>query len=124
MPRKEIVRAGIGASGLRGRPGLKKDVIEALRKKKFEANVARNQKRIKQGKKARSLSEREKAKLLHTIQSPARRIRELQARATELRQRATAVEKSKTGNKRAAATYRQAARELLQRIPALKAKAK
>lgn len=124
MPYKETVRAGIGAPGLRGRPKLKKDVVEALRKKKLEANVARNQRRIKQGKKARSLSEREKESLLRQVRSPAQRIRHIQARAAKLRQRATAVEKSKTGNKRAAATYRQAARELLQQIPALQKKGK
>ena len=124
MPRKETVRAGIGAPGLRGRPELKKDVIETLRKKKLEANVARNQRRVKQGLKPQTLSEREKKSLLSTIRSPERKIRDLQLRAAKLRQRATAVEKSKTGNKRAAATYRQAARELLQRIPALQKKGK
>lgn len=61
MPRKETVRAGIGATGLRKSPEMKKDVMTALRakgrKKSLEVNVARNIRRIKAGMKAQTVSE-------------------------------------------------------------------
>lgn len=124
MPHKETIRAGIGTIGLRKSPKLAEDVRAALREKKLEAKVAKKQRQIRRGKKTRPLSERAKKRLVRSVQSPARRIRDIQARAADLRERANKVERSKTGNKRAAATYRQAARELLARIPALRVKGK
>ena len=123
MPRKGTY-AGIGATGLRKSPRMAADVRAALREKKLEAKVAKKQKQIRRGQKVRPISERAKKRLVRSIQSPARRIRDIQARAADLRERAKKVERSKTGNKRAAATYRQAASELLARIPALRAKGK
>lgn len=59
--RKETVRAGIGATGLRKSPEMKKDVMAALRakgrKKSLEINVARNIRRIRAGMKAQTVSE-------------------------------------------------------------------
>lgn len=117
-----------GYSGTKGRPQLQKDILamrdKAKRKKRLEANVAENQRRIKQGKKARTISEREIDKSLDRFRSTDEKVRRIQKRAADLRVKANQVERSKTGNKKAAATYRQAAKELLQRIPALRAKGK
>ena len=58
MPRKKTVRAGIGATGVRGRPRLKRDVIKALSpKRQLEINVGRNIRRVRAGMKAQTVSE-------------------------------------------------------------------
>ena len=58
MPRRKTVRAGIGATGVRGRPRLKRDVIATLSpKRKLEINVARNIRRVRAGMKAQTVSE-------------------------------------------------------------------
>ncbi len=93
---------------------------KAKRKRKFEASVADNQKRVKQGKKARSMSERE----ANTPRTKAQEVRRLQEKAAEMRDKANAVDRSGTGNKKAAATYRQVAEEYLKRAVKIRARKK
>jgi len=80
---------------------------DEAKKKRLEKRVAKTQKRIRQGKKKAPpiLSDRKKIDLI-------------QRRAAKLYAKAKDVERSKTGNVKAAATYRQAAKEMLERIPA------
>lgn len=115
-----------GWSGTKERPKLQKDILalkhKAEQKKKLEITVADNQKRIKQGKKSRRISEREADRFISKFRSPILKIRQIQGRAADLRVKANKAQE--TGNKKAAATYRQAAKELLERIPALRAKGK
>jgi Arc/MetJ-type ribon-helix-helix transcriptional regulator len=117
-----------GYEGTKHRPGLRKDLSamtdEAKRKKRLETTVADNQKRIKQGKKSRTISQRDVDRFMSQFRSPAQKIRQLQGRAAKMLGKAKEVEHSKTGNKAAAATYRQVAKELLARIPALRKKKK
>lgn len=61
MADRRTTRAGIGATGLRKSPQMKKDVIAALRAKgrpkRLEVNVARNIRRARAGMKAQTISE-------------------------------------------------------------------
>lgn len=117
---------GAGWSGTRGRPKLQKDLIEladkAKRRKKLERTVSENQKRQKQGKPARTISERDANKIVDKYRSSTQKIRRLQAKAADMRDRANKVDRSGTGNKKAAATYRQVAKEYLKRAAALRGK--
>lgn len=103
-----MAHAGRGTSGLKGRPKLQKDIAalgdKAKREKRLEENVANNQRRIKRGKKARTIAEQSVA--------------QIQQRAANLRVKANAV--ARKGLRSQAYTYRRAARELLRRIPAMR----
>ncbi len=114
----------LGWERTRGRPILRKDLRamtdKAKRKRKFEANVAENQRRVRRGKKARTLTERD----LDKFRSRSHRIRRLQAKAADMRVKAKEVERSKTGNVKAAATYRRTAAEYLKQAAALRPRKK
>ncbi|MCK5612651.1 hypothetical protein KAR91_62845 [Candidatus Pacearchaeota archaeon] len=117
MP-KELY-AGRGAQAVKRGSQLEKDVTALSDKEKLEKKVAAKQKAIRdKGSSAwkaaqKSTAKRKSAKKKKTENTP----KALRARAKGMRNRAKAVEASGTGNKRAAETYRQAARELLARIP-------
>ncbi len=122
-------RIGYGEAGLKNRPKLTKDILalrdKAKRKRKaaqrdkdVTANTASNIKRVKAGKKPRTLSERD----LDKFRSPYHRKRRLQIKAAEMRAKADEVDRSGTGNKKAAATFRRAATEYIKQANAVKVK--
>ena len=115
-----------GYSGLKGRPATRGDVDKMTdkerRRKKLERVVGENKKRLKEGKGARTISEHEADKVVDKFRSTEQKIRRLQGRVADMRGRAVDVERSGTGNVKAAATYRQVAKELKKRISALRGK--
>ncbi len=130
MPPDKEIFAGRGASAIAKTKKLKSDVRKLSdperrkrrQEKVLEASTADNIRRAKAGKKSRSVSQRAKDKLTELAATPKQRIRLIQGRAAVLREKASAVERSGTGNKKAAATFRQAATELLARIPKMRGK--
>ena len=127
MPQGKGTYAGRGAQAVRGKDKAAIIKISDAEKRKrrekaLEDSTADNIRRARAGKKSRSVSERAKAKLTQLASTPAQRIKHVQARAATLREKANAVDRSGTGNKAAAATYRQAAKELLARIPKMRGK--
>lgn len=116
MAKKYVAK---GWSGTKGRRKLRKDILalsDEAKKKRLEANVKENQKRIKVGKKARTISDRDLDKFESKFRTSKQKIRRLQARAADYRAKANEVAENKT----AAAAYRQAAKEALKRAAALK----
>ncbi len=105
--RKHIF-AGRGAGAVKGTKKLQSEIVgmsdSAKRERRLEKQVAAKQKQIRQGRTARPASKR----------PPKQSVRQIQARVADLRDRANTAERG--GHKRAAATYRQAAQVLLQRI--------
>lgn len=123
MPKDKYM--GRGYSGTKGRPQLQKDLArmsDSAKRKRLEQTTADNLKRVQTGKSARSVSQYEREKFQRRTQSVARQIRTYQAKVADLREKAARVERSGTGNQKAAATYRQAAEEYLQKIKKLRAK--
>jgi len=117
------VFAGRGAHAVKDTSVLADDLIgmsdEEKRRKRqeeTEANVSRNQKRIKAGKKAVSLTEHD----LDQFRSRKQKLRRQQTAAAKARTSAAEVERSGTGNKAAAATYREVARIRLAKAAALR----
>lgn len=109
MPdREKRTFVGHGAGAVKGTKKLRSEILDmsdaAKREKRLEETVAAKQKQIRQRPKPRSASRR----------PPKQSVRQIQARVADLRDRANKA--ARGGHKRAAATYRQAAQELLQRI--------
>lgn len=104
--------AGRGAQAVPKGSKLGKDIIALSDEEKLEKKVAAKQKAIRQ-KDSSSWGAAKKFAAKKKKKTPGN----IQKRAADLRAKAQAVETSGTGNKRAAETYRQAARELLARIP-------
>ncbi len=107
--------AGFGKSesGLRGRDKLKADLTARFLKHEkkeetdLEATVKDNQERQKSGQKARTTAVRKTDADLAKGKTPLSRRARAVSKAASLRKQATAA--AKTGNKKAAATFRQAA---------------
>lgn len=116
--------AGIGGGGVKKGSQLAADIIAmsdpAKRAKKLEETVTAKQKAMRdKGRKPRSITKLRAERLLESAKPVGAKITNLQKRAAALRLKAQAVSKT---NKRAAETYRQAATELLARIPAMRKK--
>ena len=110
---------GRGFSGTKGRSQLRKDVLAKRDSAKKEPEKkAADKPRKAQSVKPSAATKKSVEKRLDKSRSSAQKIRRIQGRVADLRTRAkTAV---RGGHKRAASAYRQAAQELLQRIPALR----
>ncbi|KKM13708.1 hypothetical protein LCGC14_1713470 [marine sediment metagenome] len=121
-----------GASGLKGREKMKKDVValtdKAKREKEFEKSVGDNIKRVKAGKKPRATPSRAAKelvkKVMSRVRSPAAKARHLRVKAGEMNAAANKVVKSGTGNVKAEATYRRLAKGYMSRAAALLKKGK
>ena len=120
MPHKGTY-AGRGGQAVPKGSTLAGDISALSDKEKLEKKVAAKQKAMRAKDKGESSYEagqrhakkRASAKKKKAENTP----NALRKRAKGMINRAKAVDASKTGNKRAAETYRQAARELLARIP-------
>ena len=114
MPHKGTY-AGRGGQAIPKGSKLARDISALSDEEKLEKQVAAKQKVMRDKKKG--MSTRTAAKQVEKFDTSELKIKKLRGRAADLREKANAVDRSKTGNKRAAETYRQAARELLARIP-------
>jgi len=100
----------------------KRLAAKAKEKNKLEANVAENQKRIKRGKRARTIAQRDADRLIDAFRSKEQKARRLVAYAAKMNFKAGEVERSGTGNVKAAATYRRVARGYMKQAAALRGK--
>ncbi len=118
MPHKGTY-AGLAGKGVKKGSKLAGEIVgmsdAAKREAALEKQVAAKQKAMRTKKKG--MSTRTAAKQVAKFDTPELKAKKIRGRAADLREKANAVDRSKTGNKRAAETYRQAARELLARIP-------
>lgn len=114
--------AGRGGGSVARTTQMKADVIgmsdEAKREKAFVENVRENQKRIKTGKKPRTISRVNAERLLQAARTPESRARHFEEYAARMRDAAKKVDASGTGNKAAAARYRLVAKGYIKRAAA------
>ena len=127
MPKDEgYTTARTKTIGRRGGPDVAamSDTAKAARKKKLEDNTRENLKRVKRGKKPRTIAGASAEKVLSHFRTPLERSKRLQAQAAKMSLKAKEVEASGTGNVRAAATYRKTAKGYLKQAQAVLKKGK
>ena len=111
-----------GLSGTKGRPRLRKDILAMRDEKKLEGKVAAKQKQIRRESKAPRSSRLTVEGIMAPTRSRQQKIRRLRVKAAQMRNKARKVDESKTGNVKAAATYRRVAAEYLKQAAALQGK--